>query len=72
MNYSQFLFHFHGEKYIRTMPVRRIFKTMSYLKIKINKYYLTELQNLDYIRQRLILCASNHICTSELLTFTFH
>lgn len=54
------------------MPVRRIFKTMSYLKIKINKYYLTELQNLDYIRQRLILCASNHICTSELLTFTFH
>lgn len=36
MNYSHFLRHFHGEKYIRTMPVGRIFKTLSYLKIKID------------------------------------
>lgn len=34
MDYSHFLRHFHGKKYIRTMPVRRIFKTLSYLKIK--------------------------------------
>lgn len=40
MNYLHFLHHFHGEKYIQTMPVRRIFKTLSYLKIKIDNILL--------------------------------
>lgn len=42
INYSHFLRHFHGEKYIRTMPVGRIFKALSYLKIKTENNILEE------------------------------
>lgn len=42
MSYLHFLRHFHGERYIQTMPVRRIFKTLSYLKKKFDHILLEE------------------------------
>lgn len=42
MSYLHFLRHFHGERYIQTMPARRIFKTLSYLKRKIDNILLEE------------------------------